>query len=163
MVLSKDLECTKAYVRCDSGYDGYHETHLIVAVYSEHVPSRLGRQNKDKAARVRDYYLRCKVPCFIGREHCDVLSMQIDSDLVIYQTTLLRTFQVPPPPSSQIAAAGRRPTPPPPPPSSPEIRSSQFDEENPSAQISSGLLVQADEGVSYSVVDLIVVIYRSLP
>ncbi|KZV32563.1 hypothetical protein F511_36251 [Dorcoceras hygrometricum] len=41
-------------VRCDSGYDGYHETHLIVAVYSEHVPSRLGRQNEDKAARVRD-------------------------------------------------------------------------------------------------------------
>ncbi|KZV26999.1 hypothetical protein F511_21864 [Dorcoceras hygrometricum] len=27
-------------------------------------------------------------------EHCDVLSMQIDSDLVIYRTTLLRTFQV---------------------------------------------------------------------
>ncbi|KZV55010.1 hypothetical protein F511_30437 [Dorcoceras hygrometricum] len=54
LVLSKDLEYTKAYVRCDSGYDGYHETHLIVAVYSEHVPSRLGRQNEDKAARVRD-------------------------------------------------------------------------------------------------------------
>ncbi|KZV52109.1 hypothetical protein F511_23981 [Dorcoceras hygrometricum] len=49
-----DLEYTKAYVRCDSGYDGYHETHLIVAVYSEHVPSRWGRQNEDKAARVRD-------------------------------------------------------------------------------------------------------------
>ncbi|KZV14314.1 hypothetical protein F511_19457 [Dorcoceras hygrometricum] len=28
------------------------------------------------------------------REHCDVLSMQIDSDLVIYRTTLVRTFQV---------------------------------------------------------------------
>ncbi|KZV40638.1 G-type lectin S-receptor-like serine/threonine-protein kinase [Dorcoceras hygrometricum] len=27
-------------------------------------------------------------------EHCDVLSMQIDSDLVIYRTTLLQTFQV---------------------------------------------------------------------
>ncbi|KZV31031.1 hypothetical protein F511_14971 [Dorcoceras hygrometricum] len=50
----------------------------------------------------------------------------------------------------------RRPTPPPPPPpSSPKIRSVQFDEENPSVQISSGLLVQADEGVSYSVMDLI--------
>ncbi|KZV48609.1 hypothetical protein F511_27212 [Dorcoceras hygrometricum] len=44
--LSKDLECTKSYVRCDSG------------------------------------------------EHCYVLSMQIDSDLVIYRTTLVRTFQV---------------------------------------------------------------------
>ncbi|KZV58000.1 hypothetical protein F511_44043 [Dorcoceras hygrometricum] len=51
----------------------------------------------------------------------------------------------------------------PPPPSSPEICSGQFDEENPSAQISSGLLVQVDEGVSYSVVDLIGVIYHSLP
>ncbi|KZV38450.1 hypothetical protein F511_41998 [Dorcoceras hygrometricum] len=29
-----------------------------------------------------------------SREHCDVLSMQIDSDLVIYRTTLVRTFQV---------------------------------------------------------------------
>ncbi|KZV36637.1 hypothetical protein F511_28586 [Dorcoceras hygrometricum] len=28
------------------------------------------------------------------REHCDVLSMQMDSDLVIYRTTLVRTFQV---------------------------------------------------------------------
>ncbi|KZV44236.1 pentatricopeptide repeat-containing protein-like [Dorcoceras hygrometricum] len=28
------------------------------------------------------------------REHCDVLSMQIDSDLVIYRTTLVRIFQV---------------------------------------------------------------------
>ncbi|KZV32768.1 patatin-like protein 2 [Dorcoceras hygrometricum] len=55
---------------------------------------RLGRQNEDKAARVRDKYLRCEVPCFIGREHCDVLSMQIDSDLVIYRTAVLRTFQV---------------------------------------------------------------------
>ncbi|KZV43603.1 hypothetical protein F511_16495 [Dorcoceras hygrometricum] len=31
---------------------------------------------------------------FIGREHCDVLSMRMDSDLVIYRTTLLRIFQV---------------------------------------------------------------------
>ncbi|KZV38362.1 hypothetical protein F511_16029 [Dorcoceras hygrometricum] len=30
----------------------------------------------------------------VTREHCDVLSMQIDSDLVIYRTTLVRTFQV---------------------------------------------------------------------
>ncbi|KZV42930.1 hypothetical protein F511_43213 [Dorcoceras hygrometricum] len=38
-----------------------------------------------------------------------------------------------------------------------------FDEENPSVQISSGLLVQADEGVSYPVVDRIGDIYRNLP
>ncbi|KZV33857.1 hypothetical protein F511_27758 [Dorcoceras hygrometricum] len=94
IVLDKDLECTIVYVRCDSGYEGYHETHLIVTVYSELVPSLLGRQNEDKAARARDLYLRCEVPCFIGREHCDVLSMQIDSDLVIYRTTLVPTFQV---------------------------------------------------------------------
>ncbi|KZV22956.1 hypothetical protein F511_37882 [Dorcoceras hygrometricum] len=48
-----DLECTIVYVRCDSGYDGYHKIHLIVTVYSELVPSRLGRQNEDKAARAR--------------------------------------------------------------------------------------------------------------
>ncbi|KZV41851.1 hypothetical protein F511_29051 [Dorcoceras hygrometricum] len=29
-----------------------------------------------------------------SREHCDVLSMQMDSDLVIYRTTLVRTFHV---------------------------------------------------------------------
>ncbi|KZV35216.1 hypothetical protein F511_43549 [Dorcoceras hygrometricum] len=68
-----------------------------------------------------------------------------------------------PPPPSQIAAVGRRPTPLPPSPSSPEIRSGQFDQENPSAQISSVLLLQADEGISSPVVDLIGVIYRSLP
>ncbi|KZV45498.1 hypothetical protein F511_08001 [Dorcoceras hygrometricum] len=33
-------------------------------------------------------------PSLPSREHCDVLSMQIDSDLVIYRTTLVRTFQV---------------------------------------------------------------------
>ncbi|KZV19635.1 hypothetical protein F511_17966 [Dorcoceras hygrometricum] len=43
------------------------------------------------------------------------------------------------------------------------ICSGQLDEENPSAPISSGLLVQADEGFSLPVVDLIDVIYRLLP
>ncbi|KZV27702.1 hypothetical protein F511_28389 [Dorcoceras hygrometricum] len=38
-----------------------------------------------------------------------------------------------------------------------------LDEENPSAPISSGLLVQADEGILSPVVDLIDVIYRRLP
>ncbi|KZV29828.1 hypothetical protein F511_42178 [Dorcoceras hygrometricum] len=52
IVLDKDLECTIVYVRCDSGYEGYHETHLIITVYSELVPSRLGRQNEDKAAEI---------------------------------------------------------------------------------------------------------------
>ncbi|KZV31923.1 hypothetical protein F511_34846 [Dorcoceras hygrometricum] len=56
---------------------------------------------------------------------------------------------------------------PPPPPcaaaASSEIFSGQFDEENPSAQISSCLLVQGDEGVSYPVVDRIGDIYRNLP
>ncbi|KZV16157.1 dystroglycan-like [Dorcoceras hygrometricum] len=55
------------------------------------------------------------------------------------------------------------PPPPPPPPRVAGIRSGQFDEENPSAQISSGFLVQADEGIPPPVVDLIGVIYRNLP
>ncbi|KZV48580.1 hypothetical protein F511_21689 [Dorcoceras hygrometricum] len=41
-----------------------------------------------------------------------------------------------------------------------KIVSGQFDEENPSVQISSRLLVQGDEGVSYPVVDRNGVIYR---
>ncbi|KZV16960.1 DNA-directed RNA polymerase V subunit 1 [Dorcoceras hygrometricum] len=52
---------------------------------------------------------------------------------------------------------------PPPPLLRRKIVSGQFDEENPSVQISSRLLVQGDEGVSYPVVDLIGVIYRNLP
>ncbi|KZV24409.1 hypothetical protein F511_16177 [Dorcoceras hygrometricum] len=154
---------------------------------------RLGRQNEDKAARARDYYLRCEVPCFIGREHCDVRSMQIDSDLVIYRTTLVRTFQVvticrvdksevlvvlisphdskpiSAVPSPQTSRRRRRRCTPPPPPvhaaaaASSEFVPAKFDEENPSAPISSGLLVQADKGVSHPVMDLIDDIYRRLP
>ncbi|KZV54875.1 protein with unknown function [Dorcoceras hygrometricum] len=55
------------------------------------------------------------------------------------------------------------PPPPPPPPCLTGICSGQLFEENPSALNSSGLLVQADEGVSLPVVDLIDVIYRRLP
>ncbi|KZV20268.1 hypothetical protein F511_44301 [Dorcoceras hygrometricum] len=44
-----------------------------------------------------------------------------------------------------------------------KIVSGQFDEENPSVQISSRLLVQGGEGVSYPVMDRIGVIYRNLP
>ncbi|KZV26229.1 hypothetical protein F511_43825 [Dorcoceras hygrometricum] len=88
--------------------------------------------------------------------------MQIDSDLVIYRTTLLRTFQVKPPPHSSlkppppraVAAAARLRR---------KIVSGQFDEENPFVLISSVLLVQADEGVSFLVVDRIGDIYRNLP
>ncbi|KZV21452.1 hypothetical protein F511_17883 [Dorcoceras hygrometricum] len=47
--------------------------------------------------------------------------------------------------------------------SSPEIRSGQIDEENPSVQILSDLLVQANEGIPSPVVDLIDDIYRRLP
>ncbi|KZV41714.1 F-box protein [Dorcoceras hygrometricum] len=53
--------------------------------------------------------------------------------------------------------------PPPPPLLRRKIISGQFNEENPYAQISSRLIVQGDEGVSYPVVDRIGVIYHSLP
>ncbi|KZV26661.1 hypothetical protein F511_24015 [Dorcoceras hygrometricum] len=58
-----------------------------------------------------------------------------------------------PPLLSQAAAARLRP----------KIVSGQFDEENPFVLISSVLLVQADEGVSFLVVDRIGDIYRNLP
>ncbi|KZV06685.1 DNA-directed RNA polymerase V subunit 1 [Dorcoceras hygrometricum] len=67
---------------------------------------------------------------------------------------------LPPLPSSPSAAAAARRR------SSPEICSGQFDEENPFMLISSGLLVQSDEGVSDLVVDRIGVstaIYREEP
>ncbi|KZV27756.1 hypothetical protein F511_38288 [Dorcoceras hygrometricum] len=47
--------------------------------------------------------------------------------------------------------------------SSPEIVPANLDEENPSAPISSGLIVQADEGIPSLVMDLIDVVYRNLP
>ncbi|KZV21115.1 dr1-associated corepressor [Dorcoceras hygrometricum] len=46
---------------------------------------------------------------------------------------------------------------------SPEFIPANLEEENPSAPISSGLLVQADEGIPSPVVDLIDVVYRNLP
>ncbi|KZV31942.1 hypothetical protein F511_13381 [Dorcoceras hygrometricum] len=58
--------------------------------------------------------------------------------------------------------------PPPPPPCAAAAASSEFvpanlDEKNPSTPISSGLLVQDDEGIPSPVVDLIDVVYRNLP
>ncbi|KZV55822.1 putative receptor-like protein kinase [Dorcoceras hygrometricum] len=47
--------------------------------------------------------------------------------------------------------------------SSPENCSGQLDEENPSVQISSGLLVQDKKGIPSPVMDLIDVVYRNLP
>ncbi|KZV26591.1 zinc finger BED domain-containing protein DAYSLEEPER-like [Dorcoceras hygrometricum] len=64
--------------------------------------------------------------------------------------TMIRWPHAAPPPLA--AAAARR-----------KIVSDQIDEENPSAQILSSLLVQADEGIPSSVVDLIDDIYRRLP
>ncbi|KZV58305.1 hypothetical protein F511_01156 [Dorcoceras hygrometricum] len=53
--------------------------------------------------------------------------------------------------------------PPPPPRAAGKLFPANLDEENPSALISSGLLVQADEGIPFPVVDLIDDIYRRLP
>ncbi|KZV35865.1 monosaccharide-sensing protein 2-like [Dorcoceras hygrometricum] len=58
----------------------------------------------------------------------------------------------PPPPPLCAAATCRR-----------KVVPANLDEENPSAPISSGLLVKADEGIPSLVVDLIDVIYRRLP
>ncbi|KZV38681.1 polygalacturonase inhibitor 1-like [Dorcoceras hygrometricum] len=67
----------------------------------------------------------------------------------------------------QNAVVRRRIRAPPPPPPPPLFAGKSFpanlDEENPSAPISSGLLVQADEGIPSPVVNLIDDIYRRLP
>ncbi|KZV24677.1 tyrosine kinase [Dorcoceras hygrometricum] len=62
--------------------------------------------------------------------------------------------QTPPPPPCAAAVAARLRR---------KIVSGQFDEENPFVLISSVLLVQADEGVSFLVVDRIGDFYRNLP
>ncbi|KZV38434.1 hypothetical protein F511_40036 [Dorcoceras hygrometricum] len=127
---------------------------------------------------------------------CRVDKSEIDSDLVIYRNTLVRTFQVVTicrvdksevlvvlisPHDSKHITLHKTPTPKPRlerrPSSSPKsaaasaaaarfrrkIVSGQFDEENPFMLISSVLLVQADEGVSFLVMDRIGDIYRNLP
>ncbi|KZV22363.1 hypothetical protein F511_24864 [Dorcoceras hygrometricum] len=66
---------------------------------------------------------------------------------------LLSQTPPPPPPCAAAAAARLRR----------KFVSGQFDEENPFVLISSVLLVQADEGVSFLVMDRIGDIYRSLP
>ncbi|KZV33017.1 hypothetical protein F511_23190 [Dorcoceras hygrometricum] len=114
----------------------------------------------------------------VTREHCDVLSMQMDSDLVIYRTTLVRTFQVALSviprgswgdvarrftmirwlpkrhrPSSQLSSRPRLH------PRAAACRdwtcSDRLDEEIPFVSNSSDLLVQTDEGLVFPVVDLI--------
>ncbi|KZV27485.1 hypothetical protein F511_17699 [Dorcoceras hygrometricum] len=81
---------------------------------------------------------------------------------VEHEKRILGNLSAAPPLLSQAAAAAavrrlrRRPL-------RRKFVSGQFDEENPSALISSRLLVQGDEGVSYPVVDRIGVIYRNLP
>ncbi|KZV44696.1 hypothetical protein F511_35807 [Dorcoceras hygrometricum] len=67
------------------------------------------------------------------------------------------------PSSPKAAAAARRAPPPPPPLFAGKSFPAKFDEENPSVQISSDLLVQADEGIPSPVMDLIDDIYRRLP
>ncbi|KZV49274.1 hypothetical protein F511_37646 [Dorcoceras hygrometricum] len=73
-------------------------------------------------------------------------------------SAVVRTLQLKRRPSSPLSSRRRRRR-----PLRRKFVSGQFDEENPSAQISSHLLVQGDEGVSYPIMDRIGVIYRNLP
>ncbi|KZV49159.1 cell division cycle 5-like protein [Dorcoceras hygrometricum] len=77
-----------------------------------------------------------------------------------YTTTLTLELLSAPPPSSPKSRRRRRRPPPPPPPLIDRTCSDQFFKKNPSALISSDLLVQADKRVSLPVVDLI---RRNLP
>ncbi|KZV21591.1 dystroglycan-like [Dorcoceras hygrometricum] len=88
---------------------------------------------------------------YLIRQKTSIIKLTLD-----YTTTLNLALSAPPPSSPQKP-------PPAPPPCFAGICSGQLDEENPSALISSGLLVQADEGVSLPVVDMIDVIYHRLP
>ncbi|KZT75988.1 4-coumarate--CoA ligase-like 7 [Dorcoceras hygrometricum] len=72
-----------------------------------------------------------------------------------YTLTLNQKLLAAPLPFSQVTAAAAVLSTPPPLPPLAGICSGQLFEENPSVLISSGLLVQADEGVSLPVVDLI--------
>ncbi|KZV55003.1 F-box associated ubiquitination effector family protein [Dorcoceras hygrometricum] len=83
---------------------------------------------------------------------CTIVYVRCDSGL--QQTLTLKLSAASPspptlPPPPPLPVVGRRP------PLIDRTCSDQFFEENPSALISSGLLVQADEGVSLPVVDLI--------
>ncbi|KZV49342.1 dirigent protein 5-like [Dorcoceras hygrometricum] len=120
----------------------------------------------DPAGGAPGVLLRCRLDIGVEVEGRFQKSLKIDSDLVIYRTTLVRTFQV-----VTICRVDKSEPPPPPPPRAAavaavfagKIVSGQFDEENPFVLISSALIVQPDEGVSDLVVDRIGVNYRNLP
>ncbi|KZV17625.1 hypothetical protein F511_16981 [Dorcoceras hygrometricum] len=67
------------------------------------VPNQLGRPFTVPARYLQPVHLRRPLTVLAwissrllqSKEHCDVLSMQMDSDLAIYRTTLVRTFEVP--------------------------------------------------------------------
>ncbi|KZV30127.1 hypothetical protein F511_44290 [Dorcoceras hygrometricum] len=90
-------------------------------------------------------------------------SIYLDLSFIVTTTTTQLTLTL----SNSLRPLSSNLTPPPPPPvhaaaaASPEFVPAKFDEENPSASISSSLLVQADEGVSHPVVDLIDDIYAA--
>ncbi|KZV51278.1 hypothetical protein F511_44186 [Dorcoceras hygrometricum] len=94
-----------------------------------------------------------------ARSKSTINLLKVDKGFISQNNTLVTTLITltlasnsrPPPPLPHIAAAGRRLAPPP----LAGICSDQLFEENPSVLISSGLLLQADEGVSLPVVDLI--------
>ncbi|KZV57148.1 hypothetical protein F511_40812 [Dorcoceras hygrometricum] len=144
IVLDKDLECTIVYVRCDSGYDGYHETHLIVTVYSELVPSRFCRQNEDKAAELETSI--CDVKYHVSLA-LSMIPMGSSGD-VSRRFTMIRWPPLPSPTPLSAAATKRR-----------RLRgrtcSDHLVEEIPFVTNSSALLVQIDEGDVFPVVDRI--------
>ncbi|KZV22359.1 hypothetical protein F511_25706 [Dorcoceras hygrometricum] len=85
-----------------------------------------GARSSYRVRHLHDFWIYSFPRSFSAlEEHCDILSMQMDSDLVIYRTTLVRTFQVvticrvdksEPPPllSISLAAVGLQAPPPPP-------------------------------------------------
>ncbi|KZV42320.1 hypothetical protein F511_18333 [Dorcoceras hygrometricum] len=87
--------------------------------------------------------------------------LKVDLDLITHNLIHQLTITLAPSAAPFPLVKSRRLAPSP--PRFAGIHSGQLDEENPSALISSGLLVQADEGVSLPIVDLIDVIYRLLP
>ncbi|KZV49145.1 hypothetical protein F511_42722 [Dorcoceras hygrometricum] len=78
----------------------------------------------------------------------------LETESIALASALPPLYKPPPPPPCAAAAAARLRR---------KIVFGQFDEENPFVLISSVLLVQADEGVSFLVMDRIGDIYRNLP
>ncbi|KZV17901.1 nonribosomal peptide synthetase 3-like [Dorcoceras hygrometricum] len=90
------MECHhKMQARIQEAEDTIQEQHLVIeALATEEETVTIEEKDPQIQELVLADNVRVGAQLANLWENCDVLSIQMDSDLVIYRTTLVRTFQV---------------------------------------------------------------------